>query len=176
MRGRALGGPTGHANNAGDGCGCTCPACGWAVLQASSHQNRSYALSSDYTRQTADRTRKRRSLQYQMPMVGQPFPRAPSPAHGCGGRADYTYRHKCITNASRVGYLHANLAPTLHTRHSSPQTPLRAGQRAARITRVRRVATVAQRRAQTRASTPVTESECWMGAQPCQPFSRAWRR
>ena len=32
---------------------CTRPACGWSVLQASSHQNRYYALSSDQAWQTA---------------------------------------------------------------------------------------------------------------------------
>ena len=190
LTGRALCVPTDRAHKAGDGGGhrpplgtqfcndvrvlsanifepsrtlcCTRPACGWSVLQASSHQNRCYALSSDQAWQTAH---KRDALSNtNAPRI---FAARPIPGPSCGTRV----RWPCglIPPRSRVGYWHAHTVPTPHTCHSSPQTPVRVCRHATRITRAQCVATVAQRRAQTRVSTPVTESECWMACSRASP-------
>ena len=131
-------------------------------LQASSHQNRCYALSSDQACQTAH---KRDALSItNAPRI---FAALPIPSPSCGTRV----RWPCglIPPRSRVGYWHTHTAPTPHTCHSSPQTPVRACRHATRITRARRVATVARRSAQTRVSTPVTECECWKACSRASP-------
>ena len=142
---------------------CTRPACGWSVLQASSHQNRYYALSSDQAWQTAHKRDALSNINAPRIFAARPIP---GPSRGT------RVRWPCglMPPRSRVGYrICTRTLCRPRTCHSSPQTPVRASRHATRITRVRRVASVAQRRAQTRVSTPVTESECWMACSRASP-------